>query len=74
MPPILLTGSCRISGQPGSLPGLMVLTAIAADASSAVAMLTGAAAAPGSGFRPGPAPIVAERDELVVHRGVSADV
>jgi DHA1 family tetracycline resistance protein-like MFS transporter len=61
-------------GQPGSALGLVVLTAIAAQAGTTVAILVGAAvlavAAPLYLVRPRPA--VAQSDHSVVHRGVSA--
>jgi hypothetical protein len=63
-------------GQPGSALGLVVLTAVAAHASTSIAMLVGAVvlavAAPLYLVRARPVPTIAESDRAVVHGGVSA--
>jgi MFS transporter, DHA1 family, tetracycline resistance protein len=64
-------------GQPAGALGLVVLTAIAARASTGTAMLVGAAvlaaAAPLYLIGRRSAPATAERDDTVVHGGVSAE-
>jgi hypothetical protein len=61
--------------QPAGALGLVVLTGIAASASTSLAMLVGAAvlavAAPLYLVGRRPAPVVAESDGSVVHGGVS---
>ncbi len=64
-------------GQPGSALGAVVLTAIAARASTGTAILVGAvvlaAAAPLYLVGRRSAPVIAESDDMVVHGGVSAE-